>query len=502
MGKGFLKDLLKYLPAQIVPGIIGFVSIPVVTRLFPPSEYGLYNLAMATVMILTTLLGWLPMSIIRYYPAYARQDRLDVFNGTMVTLTLVMLAVLSALYYAVLLITGAWISRQLRHLLMLGGLLFIVTCVFTLLQHFLRSRRLAGRYSGFAVWQSAAGFGLGIALIFTSGAGIEGLLLGSILSTTVVLPLLWREAASGGTPLQASRIDLHAAKISFTYGFPLVLGNLAAWVLSLSDRYMLEFFRNSYEVGVYSMSYNIADKSLALVTALFWMAAGPIGMDLWENSGERDSQQFVTEVTRLYLWACVPIVVGLSVLSKLIVAVLAGSGYADGHKVMPYVLSGVLLLGLQQRYQSGLLFHQKTGLITLALAVAGLLKVLLNIFFIPKYGYFAAAITTLASYAVLLFLMMWLSRRLFVWKFPYRPLLNVSIASAVMGTIVHFLAQSSALRPMSTLAVCVFAGAAVYFAILLVLGEFSSQELQAVWRAGRRLLATVQSLANTVTERL
>ncbi len=71
MGKGFLKDLLKYLPAQIAPGIIGFVSIPVVTRLFPPAEYGLYNLAMATVMILTTLLGWLPMSIIRYYPAYA-----------------------------------------------------------------------------------------------------------------------------------------------------------------------------------------------------------------------------------------------------------------------------------------------------------------------------------------------------------------------------------------------------------------------------------------------
>jgi len=147
---------------------------------------------------------------------------------------------------------------------------------------------------------------------------------------------------------------------------------------------------------------------------------------------------------------------------------------------MPYVLSGVLLLGIQQRYQSGLLFHQKTGLITLATVAAGLLNVVLNIFLIPRYGYFAAAITTLASYAVLLLLMMWFSRRLFVWKFPYRSLLNVSIASAVMGTIVHLLAQSSVLTPASTLAICVCAGAAVYFLLLLVLGEFSLQEFQAI----------------------
>lgn len=57
MTKGFLKDTIKYLPAQIAPGIVGFVSIPIITRIFLPQEYGNYSLAMATVMVLTTLGG-------------------------------------------------------------------------------------------------------------------------------------------------------------------------------------------------------------------------------------------------------------------------------------------------------------------------------------------------------------------------------------------------------------------------------------------------------------
>ena len=78
MNNGFVKDMLKYLPAQVVPGLVGLVSIPIVTRIFPPAEYGDYSLAAATVMVLSTLFGWLPTSVIRYYPVYEREGRLAV----------------------------------------------------------------------------------------------------------------------------------------------------------------------------------------------------------------------------------------------------------------------------------------------------------------------------------------------------------------------------------------------------------------------------------------
>jgi O-antigen/teichoic acid export membrane protein len=493
MGDGFLKDIAKYLPAQIVPGIVGLISMPVVTRIFPPAEYGHYNLVMATVMVLSTVFGWLPTSITRYYPTYARQEQqLEVFKATVTSLGVVALIVLCALYYVALLVLGAWMSATLWSLLMIGGLLFAVTCAFNLFQSILRSKRFVGRYSAFAVWQSVAGFGLGIAMILLLGLRVEGLLLGATFSIVPILPLLWRAAMDAGVRIRLDRTDLKIAKTMFFYGLPLMVGNLAAWVLSLSDRYVLGLLRGTSEVGLYSLSYNIADRSIMLLATLFLMAEPAIGVRIWENQGEADSQRFVANVARLYLLLCIPVAVGLSVVSKLVVRLLGGEEYAEGYRIVPFVLFGVVLLGLQQRFHWGLLYHQKTGPITVALVVAGLLKVLLNILFVPRYGYFAAAVTTLICYAVSMCLIIWFSRRLYVWRFPYRSLLKIAVASAIMGVVVHYFERASILAPVLRLLVCMGVGAVVYAAVLLALREFSSQEIGAVRQAVSRAIATLQ----------
>ena len=67
MKKSFGKDFLYYLPAQIAPALVGFISIPLATRLFSPEQYGGYMLVLSTVIILNALSGWLPIAIIRFF---------------------------------------------------------------------------------------------------------------------------------------------------------------------------------------------------------------------------------------------------------------------------------------------------------------------------------------------------------------------------------------------------------------------------------------------------
>lgn len=492
MSNGLMKDMAKYLPAQVVPGLVGLVSIPLVTRIFPPAEYGNYSLATASVMVLSLLFGWLPTSVIRYYPAYEREGRLAAFKGTVIQFAALSLAGLIVVYYALIWIVRDGLSPGLWRLMTIGGALFTLTCVFNLLQWFLRARRLVGHYSAFAVWQSVAGFGLGMALIFLWDRSIQGLLLGAAASIVLVLPLLWREATAGDERLRLfGGIDWQMVRAALAYGVPLVMSNLAAWILSLSDRYIIGLFRDSSDVGIYSLSYNIADRSLMLLVTLFVMASGPISVRVWENDGEQESRRFVAEVTRLYLLTCVPLVVGLSVLSKLVVGVMAGAGYEGGYRIMPFVLLGVLFMGLEQRYQSGLLFHKKTGLITLSTITAGVVNVALNFLFVPRYGYFAAAITTPTSYAVLLLLTRWFSRRVFVWEFPWRSLFNVIVASGVMAVLVRMVEHAVGLTPIVVLLICSFAGCVAYGLILLALREFSPQELQRVRQTARRVSRAV-----------
>ena len=477
MIKDFLKDAIKYLPALIAPGIVGFVSIPIVTRLFHATDYGYYSLAMATVMVLTTLSGWLPMSIIRFYPAYERDKKLDIFCGNIIKSTFITILAIAVLFSIFLLSIKNYLSSKLYLLMSIGIGVFVVIAVFSVFQYFLRSKRQVGWYSGFAVWRSIVGFGLGLALIVLFKFGVEGLLWGIILSIVIILPLLWRKAV-GYTSIIYSKVNLSLAKKMAKYSFPLVIGNLAAWILSLSDRYILEIFRGSQEVGIYSASYNISEKSIMLLTTLFILASGPISIHIWEKEGEKKSAEFVNKITRYYLIACVPAIIGLSALSKPILNIMTGEQYFEGYKIIPFVTLGILFLGLQQRFQAGFIFYKRTILITFAILASGLLNLFLNFLFIPRYGYFAAAITTLISYAFLLFLMIILSRRIFVWKFPLKSLVKVTCGSAIMGIIVYYVGDSLTSLVLVNLISGICIGAAVYFLILLLLKEFSQEEIQ------------------------
>lgn len=475
----FVKDIAKYLPTAIIPAVVGFVSIPIITRLFAPEDYGNYSLVMATVMVFATLVGWLSMSIIRFYPAYERDNKLDFFCGNILRLTVISILAVTLIFVIFLFSINTHLSSKLYLLMPVGIAVFIVMSIFNVLQHLLRSMRQVGWYSFFISWRSVIGFGLGLGLIFLFKLGIESLLWGIILSIIIILPLLWRKAV-GGTSITFTGLDLSLVKEMARYSFPLVIGNLAAWVLSLSDRYILEFFRGSIEVGLYSVSYNISQKSIMLLSTLFKLASDPISVHIWEKEGKEKGKEYVSKITRYYLIACIPAVVGLSVLSRPIIKIMTGQQYFEGYKIIPFVTLGVLLLGLQQRFQTGFVFYKKTSFITLAIVSAGLLNLFLNFLFIPRYGYFAAAITTLVSYAFLLCLMIILSRRLFTWKFPFKSLAKVTCASASMGVVVYYVGNSLTSSVLINLISGICSGALIYFILLFLLREFQPNEKEAM----------------------
>jgi len=479
MTKGFLKDAVKYLPAQIAPGIVGFISIPVITRIFSPQEYGNYSLAMAAVMVLTTLGGWLPMAIIRFYPAYERDKKLDLFYGHILRLTFISILVITFTFIIFIFIIKTHISSKLYLFMLIGICVFIAIAIFNVLQYFLRSKRQVGWYSGFAIWKSVMGFGFGITLIVLFKLGIKSLLWGITLSIFFVIPLLWRKAI-GNISIIFSKLNLSIVKDLANYSFPLVIGNLAVWVLSLSDRYILEFFRGSQEVGIYSASYNISEKSIMLISSLFMLASGPISIHIWEKEGKEKSAEFINKITRYYLIACVPAIIGLSVLSKPILNIMTGEHYFEGYKIIPFVTLGILFLGIQQRFQAGFIFYKKTGYITFTIVASGLLNLFLNFLFVPRYGYFAAAVTTLVSYAFLLFLMIILSRRFFVWKFPFKSLVKVSCASAIMGIVVYYVGNCLLHFTLLNFILTISLGGLLYLGLLLLFQEFHEKERQAV----------------------
>jgi O-antigen/teichoic acid export membrane protein len=467
--------MTKYLPAQVVPAVVGILSVPVITRLFSPGEYGVFSVAMATVVLATTLLGWVPAAIIRFHPAAEREGTLPGFLGTVQCVTGLSVLAGGALAAGVLLLLGPHLSPVLRQLLWIGVLAFGLDSLFYVYQHVLRARRSVGWYSVHATLKSAGSLGLGIAAVLLFGLGVEGLLWGTVATTALILPLAVRRALAG-TPGVRWRIDARLTAAMARYGVPLVAGNIAAWVLSLSDRYILEFTRGAHEVGIYSVSYDIGSRSTMLIVTLFMLASGPLSMRIWERHGEERSRVFVADVTRYFLLLGIPAVAGLIALSGPLMRIMAGEEFFEGRRILGYVGGGVLLLGMQQGFQAGLLFHKRTAILTGSVVLSGLLNVVLNLLLVPRYGYMAAAVTTLVSYAALLLLVGTWSRRFFRWPFPFATLVRAAVAAAVMGAGIRGTEALVTVPPGVMLLLAVPLGASAYALVLLALGEVRPAE--------------------------
>ena len=104
----------------------------------------------------------------------------------------------------------------------------------------------------------------------------------------------------------------------------------------------------------------------------------------------------------------------------------------------------------------------------------------LNFLLIPRYGYLAAALTSLISYAFLLFLMIIVSHRFFVWEFPFKSLTEAMCASSVTGTIVYYVGNSLTSSTLLNLMLGIVIGVIVYLLMLFLLREFKSSEIQVV----------------------
>lgn len=476
MIKELFKDMGKYLPSCIVPAIVGFFSIPIITRLFPPEDFGNYALVYSTITILSTLVAWLVMGVIRFHPAYERDKKLDIFYSTVLKWFFISVFGVSIFFLIALLFGKDYISQGLYRLMLIGLIAFVSLSFFEVLLSFLQTKRLVKWYANFSVWKSVTAMGFGLILIIIFKFGIGGLFWGIFLSTILSIPWLWRKAI-GKISLKrktSTPLAIEMAKFSF----PLVIGNLAYWILTLSDRYILEFFRTTWEVGIYSASYAIAEKSILLLVSIFALSSTPLAMNIWEKEGEKKSRLFNTKLTRYFLIICFPIAIGLSVLARPVLDILTGQEYSVGYRILPFVVLGIFMSGATIGFGHGLGYYKKTNFIMWSLIAGGLVNLGLNFIFVPKYGYMAAAITTLIGYMVITGLDIYFSRKFFTWNFPLKSLGKTGCASLIMGLLVYYLSNVLYVSSATNLVISVPVGMVIYMLMLFLFREFQTDEIK------------------------
>ncbi len=198
------------------------------------------------------------------------------------------------------------------------------------------------------------------------------------------------------------RPSLRPVRELLAYAAPLVPHALAMTGLASFDQVVISQVRGLEETGLYALAYRFG---MAMFLFAFGVASA---WSLWvfrELGKAEESADLGSVGKAAFRVATVAAALLSFVLPGLVVAV-GGRDYAASAALVPLVVYGYLWMMLYSLAVPLLIFENRTGTLAKASATAFVVNAALNYLLVPRYGFAAAAVTTVVSYA-LLFLLVW-----------------------------------------------------------------------------------------------
>jgi O-antigen/teichoic acid export membrane protein len=482
--KKLARDTLIYIPAKIFPAIMSVVGVVLFTRLFSPEEYGKYVLVITTTTILTAILSqWMIQATLRYRAQYIGINQGTVFNRNLLTilfLLTVTILILSLGFYNFRSIFGEYKDYYIISvLIIISGIWF--NNLIALFQSDLKSQK----FTLYTVVQAFLRVTLPIALILLIKKDIFFLLYGLLFCSFIpIIPMLLSIGndnknfctSADSTILSKKNLFLFLKQF-FYYGFPMVGWFLGAQLLSMSDRYFLQFFRGSNEVGIYSSNYNLVASAISFVTMPLLTAAHPLLMKAGITISHRKEkvESLITNFSRYYSLMTIPIIIYIVFSYKKITELILGVDFRPGGVVLPIVLFGLIAWNFAMFGHKGLEFRNKTRTMFLYVIICTIIKIILNFLFIPRYGFIAAAFTTLVAFLIYPVLVYYGTKNDIKWNIPWMSIVK-SLIAAIIPVGILFAIDGWQINSLIKITIDAFIMVCGYIPLLFLLKEIRPQE--------------------------
>lgn len=380
----------------LLKGLV-FLTIPIFARLLSPSDYGTYNTFVAYESIGSILLG---LAIHSSYKnaKYKYDDKnrgLSLFDSY-VSATMFFLLTMSLMWFAVFFLLADNLSQYLG----------LEAKVFYLLIPYCLGNAVIMCFNSYMGLQYK--FKNYLAIAATNA--ILSIVLSIVLIKTVFqVHAYWGRIIGTTAPIFAIGLFIIVFFVKKTrpmkmkeslgwgirYSLPIVPHGLSQIILSQFDRIMIFRMIGTAEAGIYSFGYNIYMIFYVTISSLdnVW---GPWFYEK-RNAG---NYSLIRSTSTWYVLFMAFFAAVLVLVSPELVKILAPSSYYEGvYSVIPVVGAGFFVF-LYNIPASVEYFHEKTKYIAVGTMSAALLNIVLNLCFIPRFGYVAAAYTTLATYIV------------------------------------------------------------------------------------------------------
>ena len=185
-------------------------------------------------------------------------------------------------------------------------------------------------------------------------------------------------------------------RYALAFNIPLIPHYLSNVILGQADRVMIKRYIGPAEAGIYSLVYNIS-LAVSIVTGAVNSAIIPYTYEKVKNREYSD----LRSVSSYLLLLMSGLVIVLSMFAPELIRVIATEEYYDAIGLVPVIAVSVYFMFLYSLFGNIEFYFGANRFIAVASTVAAVANIALNYLFLPMFGYYAAAYTTLVCYILL-----------------------------------------------------------------------------------------------------
>ena len=389
-GNRIIKAGIGYTVGNYLLKGINFLTVPIFTRLMSTADYGTYGIYMTYDSIITVFIALALHSSLKN-AKYEYKERFDKYLSSILIIPLLVLA---AFLVIVNVFSGAFQNLLALNRIVLNILLWH-SFANSVIMIYNNRLGLDYRYQDFlkiSFINTVANLILSITLMYTLFVNERymGRIIGSAMPMICIAIYIYAITFRQERP----RYNREFWKFGILYSLPIIPHGLSQIILSSFDRIMIRSMVGLGEAGIYTLGVNVEGLVKVTTTSLdtVW---GP----WFYEKMETDDHESIKKYSTYYAYGMFVFLGCLMIAGPEIIRIMGDAEYQDAKYVVIPLLCCTYFTFLYTLPAAVEYYYKKTQLIAAGTMGAAILNIVLNYFAIKKYGYTAAAYTTLIAYA-------------------------------------------------------------------------------------------------------
>lgn len=384
-----------YTIGEIIPKILSFILLPVLTRYLSPAEYAISNYT-STIMGFLLVLSVLSLNTFllrNYYKTSSDIERKKLI-GSIFILTIVVNLFFSAISFAIFpaAIKLFKINIPFYPYFFLAIIINALDGVTIIPMVLYRVREQAKIFV--TINASKTFFQLIITYILLRyyNWGLVSVYI-SRLSIALIYSFFFIRIVSKASIF---KFNLSQVKSALRFSFPLLPGALSYLLITSFDRIILERNVSLTELGIYSTAATLALTLNIIVQGLY----RSFEQKIFQQHGQQEYKKLVLNLGNLFFFMVIAGGILISCFCKEFFLLFTSHKYVEAYKSVPYQVVPVVIAGINVFLSTILVADNKQIYITKGTIMSLVISVLIALILIPAFKVYGAIISSIVAFLI------------------------------------------------------------------------------------------------------